>query len=109
MDPLLHFLLIGAELFLVFGLIKGLAENQENSIVITQGDFESLKANFARTCTNISAMDHSTKPYRRYSGCSISRLGDKLDFLVKRRTATLIRIRFDLGIFLRKNIGRLMA
>ena len=49
MDPLLHFLLIGAALFLVFGLIKGPADNQENRIVISRGDIESLKANFART------------------------------------------------------------
>ena len=48
-DPLLHFLLIGAALFLVFGLIKGPAGNEENRIVITGGDIESLQANFART------------------------------------------------------------
>ena len=49
MDPLMHFLLIGAALFLVFELIKGPAENLENRIVITRGDIKSLKANFART------------------------------------------------------------
>ena len=48
-DPLLHFLLIGAALFFVFGFIKNLAGNQENRIVITQGDIESIKAKFART------------------------------------------------------------
>ena len=48
-DPLLHFLLIGAALFLVFGLIKGPAGNEENRIVITRGDVEALQANFART------------------------------------------------------------
>ena len=48
-DPLLHFLLIGAALFLVFGMVKSPAENPENRIVITQGDIDSLKANFART------------------------------------------------------------
>lgn len=45
----MHFLLIGAALFLVFGLTKGPAENLENRIVITRGDIQSLKANFART------------------------------------------------------------
>jgi len=48
-DPLLHFLLIGAALFLVFGLIKGPVGNDENRIVITGGDVESLQANFVRT------------------------------------------------------------
>jgi parvulin-like peptidyl-prolyl isomerase len=48
-DPLFHFLLIGAALFLVFGLIKGPAGNEENKIVITWGDVEALQANFVRT------------------------------------------------------------
>ena len=48
-DPLLHFLLIGAALFLVFGLIKGPAGNEENRIVITRGDIDALQANFVRT------------------------------------------------------------
>ena len=48
-DPLLHFLLIGALLFLVFGLIKNPAGDQENRIVITRGDIEALQANFTRT------------------------------------------------------------
>ncbi|MBW2483854.1 MAG: peptidyl-prolyl cis-trans isomerase [Deltaproteobacteria bacterium] len=48
-DPLLHFLLIGAAFFLVFGLMKAPVGNEENRIVITTGDIESLQANFART------------------------------------------------------------
>ena len=48
-DPLLHFLLIGAALFFVFGLIKGPAGNEENRIVITGGDIDALQANFVRT------------------------------------------------------------
>jgi hypothetical protein len=48
-DPLLYFLLIGAALFLIFGLFKDPAGNQENSVVITRGDIEFIKANFART------------------------------------------------------------
>jgi hypothetical protein len=48
-DPLLHFLLIGALLFLVFELIKSPVGNLENSIVITRGDIDALQANFART------------------------------------------------------------
>jgi hypothetical protein len=48
-DPLLHFLLIGAGLFLVFGLIKSPSGNEENRIVITGGDIDALQANFVRT------------------------------------------------------------
>ena len=48
-DPLLHFLLIGALLFLVFELIKSPVGIQENNIVITSGDIEALQANFSRT------------------------------------------------------------
>ena len=48
-DPLLHFLLIGALLFLVFELIKSPTGNQENTITITRGDIEAIQANFTRT------------------------------------------------------------
>ena len=48
-DPLLHFLLIGAGLFLVFGLMKSPSGNEENRIVITGGDIDALQANFVRT------------------------------------------------------------
>ena len=48
-DPLLHFLLIGAALFLAFGLIKSPEGIEENRIIITSGDIEALQANFART------------------------------------------------------------
>ena len=48
-DPLLHFLLIGAALFLIFEIIRGPGGDQDSRIAITQGDLESLKANFSRT------------------------------------------------------------
>jgi len=48
-DPLLHFLLIGALLFIVFELAKGPAGIEENRIIITRGDIEALQANFTRT------------------------------------------------------------
>jgi hypothetical protein len=60
-DPLLHFLLIGAALSLVFGLIEGPAENPENRIVITQGDIESLKANFTRTWKRLPTEDELSR------------------------------------------------
>jgi hypothetical protein len=48
-DPLLHFLVIGTLLFLVFELIKSPTGNQESEITITRGDIEALQANFTRT------------------------------------------------------------
>ena len=48
-EPLVHFLLIGAALFLVFGLFNDPAGPQSDRIVITPGQIEFLKANFTRT------------------------------------------------------------
>ena len=48
-EPLVHFLLIGAALFVVFGLIDNTAGPQSDRIVITPGQIKSLKANFTRT------------------------------------------------------------
>ena len=48
-EPLVHFLLIGGALFLVFGLFNNPAGPESNRIVITPGQIEFLKANFTRT------------------------------------------------------------
>jgi len=48
-EPLLHFLLIGAALFLVFEVFDDPAGPQSSRIVITDGQVEYLKASFART------------------------------------------------------------
>lgn len=48
-DPLLHFLLIGAALFLAFVIFSKPADTPEQEILVTQGDIASLKANFKRT------------------------------------------------------------
>jgi hypothetical protein len=48
-EPLVHFLLIGAALFFVFGLFNDPAGPQSDRIVITPGQIEFLKANFTRT------------------------------------------------------------
>lgn len=48
-EPLVHFLLIGALLFLVFGLLNDPGGPQSDRIVITPGQIEFLKANFTRT------------------------------------------------------------
>ena len=48
-EPLLHFLLIGALLFVAFALFQGRDAATDTRIVITQGDIGVLQANFART------------------------------------------------------------
>ena len=48
-EPLVHFLLLGAVLFLVFEVFDDPAGPQSSRIVITNGQVEYLKASFART------------------------------------------------------------
>lgn len=48
-EPLLHFLIIGAALFICFDQFSDSGGANENKIVITSGEIEALKANFART------------------------------------------------------------
>lgn len=48
-EPLLHFLLIGVGLFLLFSIINGPAIDKPNRIVVTPGQIELLAENFSRT------------------------------------------------------------
>ena len=48
-DPLLHFLVIGALLFFSFEIFSKPADNSEQEIIVTQGEIDSLRANFKRT------------------------------------------------------------
>jgi len=48
-EPLIHFLLIGAALFLLFEVFDNPAGPQSSRIVITNGQIEYLKASFTRT------------------------------------------------------------
>ena len=48
-EPLLHFLLIGAAIFVFYGLTRDVASEAPNRIVVTQGQQEQLVANFNRT------------------------------------------------------------
>ena len=48
-EPLAHFLLIGAGLFLMFSSMNGSAGEKPNRIVISPGQVEQLAANFSRT------------------------------------------------------------
>ena len=48
-EPLAHFLLIGAGLFLMFSFMNGSVDEKPNRIVVSPGQVEQLAANFSRT------------------------------------------------------------
>lgn len=48
-EPLVHFLLIGAALFLLFNFMNGPAGDEPNRIVVTPGQVEQLTVQFSRT------------------------------------------------------------
>ncbi|PQP34004.1 peptidyl-prolyl cis-trans isomerase, partial [Desulfobacteraceae bacterium SEEP-SAG9] len=48
-EPLVHFLLIGAGLFLLFGLTRVPGGDASNRVVITASQVEQLAAQFSRT------------------------------------------------------------
>lgn len=47
-EPLLHFLLLGALLFVLYGWVNGGRSTTTQEIVVTQGHLENLRAQFAR-------------------------------------------------------------
>jgi len=49
LEPLVHFLLIGAGLFLLFSFTNGPAGDYANRIVVTPGQVEQMEARFTRT------------------------------------------------------------
>ena len=48
-EPLVHFMLIGAALFLIFGLTQEKSSSASNRIVVSAGQVEQLNAQFERT------------------------------------------------------------
>lgn len=48
-EPLVHFMLIGAALFLFYGLTRDVGSEAPNSIVVNGSQVEQLAANFKRT------------------------------------------------------------
>jgi hypothetical protein len=48
-EPLVHFLLIGAGLFLVFSFTNGAVSDKANRIVVTPAQVEQMEARFSRT------------------------------------------------------------
>jgi len=48
-EPFIHFLLLGAVIFVAHRLVSGRADNQPGKIVITQGEITSMVIGFSRT------------------------------------------------------------
>ena len=48
-EPFIHFLLLGAAIFLAYHFLSARADNQPGKIVITQGDITSIMIGFSRT------------------------------------------------------------
>ena len=48
-EPLVHFLLIGAGLFLLYSFTNGPAGDKGNQIVVTPGQVAQMEARFTRT------------------------------------------------------------
>ena len=48
-EPLLHFLLLGAGLFVAYGLVSKRTNGEPGKIVVTQGQIASLAEGFTRT------------------------------------------------------------
>jgi len=48
-EPLLHFLLLGAMIFAVFGFVTQHRTDKPGEIVVTQGTLENLVTGFTRT------------------------------------------------------------
>ena len=56
-EPLVHFLLIGAAIFVFYGLTRDVASEAPNRILVTQGQQEQLVANFNRTWLRAPSKD----------------------------------------------------
>lgn len=48
-EPFIHFIFLGAAIFLAYHFLSGRADNQPGKIVITQGDITSIMSGFSRT------------------------------------------------------------
>ena len=67
-EPLLHFLLLGGGLFLLFNMMNGATVDKPNTIVVTPGKVEQLSANFSRTWQRLPTeqeLDGLLKSYLR--------------------------------------------
>ena len=90
-EPLLHFLLLGCGLFLLYNMINGGTVDKPNTIVVTAGKVEQLSANFSRTWERLPTeqeLDGLLKSYLRdevFYREAIALGLDKDDNLIRRR------------------------
>lgn len=90
-EPLLHFLLLGGGLFLLFNMMNGATVDKPNTIVVTPGKVEQLSANFSRTWERSPTeqeLDGLLKSYLRdevFYREAIALGLDKDDRLIRRR------------------------
>jgi hypothetical protein len=90
-EPLMHFLLIGAGLFLLFNFTNGPAGDKSNRIVVTPGQVEQMTARFARSRMRPPTekeMDGLIEGYLRdeiYYREALAMGLDKDDALIRRR------------------------
>ena len=90
-EPLLHFLLLGCGLFLLYNMINGGTVDKPNTIVVTAGKVEQLSASFSRTWERLPTeqeLDGLLKSYLRdevFYREAIALGLDKDDNLIRRR------------------------
>ncbi len=90
-EPLVHFILIGAVLFLLFNFTNGPAGDKPNRIVITPGQVEQMEAMFTRSRMRPPTeqeMDGLIESYLRdeiYYREALAMGLDKDDGLIRRR------------------------
>ena len=90
-EPLLHFLLLGVGLFLLYNMINGGTVDKPNTIVVTAGKVEQLSANFSGTWERLPTeqeLDGLLKSYLRdevFYREAIALGLDKDDNLIRRR------------------------
>ncbi len=56
-EPLLHFLLLGAAIFVAYGFLTNRSSDEAGKIVITEGQIENLAAGFARSWQRPASAD----------------------------------------------------
>ena len=90
-EPLVHFMLLGAALFLAYDLVGARSEEAAGSIVVTQGRIESLSTVFARSWSReptAEELDGLIREYVREEAATRQAITlglDKDDTVIRRR------------------------
>lgn len=90
-EPLLHFLLLGAAIFVTYGLVSKRSSDEPGKIVITQGQIENLAAGFAQawqrppTSEELAGLIKDRVREEVYSREAVALGLDKDDTVIRRR------------------------